>query len=97
MNWDPIYKTGEKKISFLSSLSNPSSKNNIVQWIIVSWESNKKEEGNIYKLIFSPFIVEEGEMDVKSSKSDQLSSIYLNIFTETQGGVRKPSNNDMIR
>ena len=35
-------------------------------------------------------------MDVKSSKSDQL-SIYLNIFTETQGGVRKPSNNDMIR
>ena len=36
-------------------------------------------------------------MDVKSSKSDQLSSIYLNIFTETQGGVRKPSNNDMIR
>lgn len=35
-------------------------------------------------------------MDVKRSKSDQLSSIYLNIFTETQEGSRKPSNNDMI-
>lgn len=37
-----------------------------------------------------------GKVNVKRSKSDQLSSIYLNIFTETQESSRKPSNNDMI-
>lgn len=62
-------------------------------------ELRQQREGRrqyILSDVFTFYIEEGGKVNVKRSKSDQLSSIYLNIFTETQESSRKPSNNDMI-